>query len=70
MVFFKTQKDVDSYAVQIPGADPFNRTSPGDIKFMDLNNDGIIDDNDRSYIGDPNPSFIFAMNNYLFLCWI
>ena len=60
---FQNQKDVDSYAVQIPGADPFNRTSPGDIKFRDLNNDGIIDDNDRSYIGDPNPSFIFAMNN-------
>ncbi|MEO8110097.1 MAG: TonB-dependent receptor [Ginsengibacter sp.] len=60
---FQNQKDVDTYAVQIPGADPFNRTSPGDIKFMDLNNDGIIDDNDRSYIGDPNPSFIFAMNN-------
>ncbi len=60
---FQNQKDVDGYAVQIPGADPFNRTSAGDIKFRDLNNDGIIDDNDRSYIGDPNPSFIFAMNN-------
>ncbi len=60
---FQNQKDVNTYAVQIPGADPFNRTSPGDIKFRDLNNDGIIDDNDRSYIGDPNPSFIFAMNN-------
>ncbi|MEP6927025.1 MAG: TonB-dependent receptor [Ginsengibacter sp.] len=60
---FQNQKEVDAYAVQIPGADPFNRTSPGDIKFRDLNNDGIIDDNDRSYIGDPNPSFIFAMNN-------
>ena len=60
---FQNQKEVAGYAVQIPGADPFNRTSPGDIKFRDLNNDGIIDDNDRSYIGDPNPSFIFAMNN-------
>jgi TonB-linked SusC/RagA family outer membrane protein len=60
---FQNQKEVQEYAVQVPGADPFNRTSPGDIKFRDLNNDGIIDDNDRSYIGDPNPSFIFAMNN-------
>ncbi len=60
---FQNQKDVDNYAVQIPGADPFNRTSAGDIRFRDLNNDGLIDDNDRSYIGDPNPSFIFAMNN-------
>lgn len=60
---FQTQKEVDDYAVQVPGADPYNRTSPGDIKFRDLNNDGKIDDNDRTYIGDPNPSFIFAMNN-------
>lgn len=29
----------------------------GDIKFNDLNNDKIIDEQDRSVIGDPNPSF-------------
>ncbi|TAN16711.1 MAG: SusC/RagA family TonB-linked outer membrane protein [Chitinophagaceae bacterium] len=60
---FQTQKQVDEHAVQVRGADPFNRTSPGDIEFMDLNNDGIISDSDRTYIGDPNPKFIFAMNN-------
>ncbi|MET0463413.1 MAG: TonB-dependent receptor [Chitinophagaceae bacterium] len=60
---FQTQKDVDDYAVQVPGSDPFNRTSPGDIRFRDLNNDGKIDDNDRTFLGNPNPSFIFAMNN-------
>lgn len=60
---FQTQKEVESYSVQVPGADPYNRTSPGDIKFLDLNNDGVIDDDDRSYIGDPNPSFLFSMNN-------
>jgi hypothetical protein len=60
---FQTQKEVISHAVQVPGADPFNRTSAGDMKFLDLNNDGVIDDNDRSYIGDPNPSFLFSMNN-------
>ncbi|HEV7621966.1 MAG TPA: SusC/RagA family TonB-linked outer membrane protein, partial [Flavisolibacter sp.] len=60
---FQTQGEVDKYSLQVPGADPFNRTSAGDIKFRDLNNDGKIDDNDRTYLGDPNPSFIFAMNN-------
>lgn len=60
---FQNVKEVQGYAVQVPGADPFNRTSPGDIKFLDLNNDGVIDDMDRTYIGDPNPSFLFAMNN-------
>jgi TonB-linked SusC/RagA family outer membrane protein len=60
---FQSQKEVDDHAVQVPGADPYNRTSPGDIKFRDLNNDGRIDDADRTYIGNPGPQFIFAMNN-------
>lgn len=60
---FQTQKEVDDYAVQVPGSDPNNRTSPGDIRFRDLNNDGKIDDNDRTFLGNPNPSFIFALNN-------
>ena len=62
---FQTQAEVDKYAVQVPGNDPYNRTSAGDIRFLDLNNDGKIDDNDRTYLGDPNPSYIFAMNNTL-----
>ncbi|MFM2327211.1 MAG: hypothetical protein RIR31_1413, partial [Bacteroidota bacterium] len=60
---FQSQAEVDKYAVQVPGNDPNNRTSAGDIKFRDLNNDGRIDDNDRTYIGNPSPRFIFAMNN-------
>lgn len=60
---FQTQAEVDKYASQVPGNDPYNRTSPGDIKFRDLNNDGIINDQDRTYLGDPNPLFIFALNN-------
>lgn len=60
---FQTQKEVDNHAAQVPGADPFNRTSPGDIRFKDMNSDGKIDDNDRSYTGNPNPSFLFALNN-------
>lgn len=60
---FQSQAEVEKYAVQVPGNDPFNRTSAGDIKFRDLNNDGKIDDADRTYIGNPSPRFIFAMNN-------
>jgi TonB-linked SusC/RagA family outer membrane protein len=60
---FQTHQEVDNYAGQVPGEDPINRTSAGDIRFKDLNNDGKIDDNDRTYIGNPNPKFIFAINN-------
>jgi len=32
----------------------------GDNKFMDINNDGIIDKNDKTIIGNPQPDFIFG----------
>lgn len=60
---FQNQKEVDNHALQVPGNDPYNRTSPGDIRFKDLNHDGVINDQDRTYLGSPNPKFIFAMNN-------
>jgi TonB-linked SusC/RagA family outer membrane protein len=60
---FQNQAEVDYHAVQVPGNDPYSRTSPGDIRFKDLNSDGVINDADRTYIGKPNPDFIFALNN-------
>lgn len=35
---------------------------PGDIRYKDLNNDGRIDDNDRDFIGDPNPGLLYGLN--------
>ncbi|MGN6532776.1 MAG: SusC/RagA family TonB-linked outer membrane protein [Ginsengibacter sp.] len=60
---FQNQKEVDQSSVQVPGADPYNRTSPGDVRFRDLNNDGVINDADRTILGNPNPQFIYAMSN-------
>jgi TonB-linked SusC/RagA family outer membrane protein len=60
---FQSQAEVDSHAVQVPGNDPNSRTSAGDIRFVDLNNDGVINDKDRTYLGNPNPTFIFSLNN-------
>jgi hypothetical protein len=60
---FQSQQEVESHAVQVPGNDPNNRTSAGDIRFVDLNNDGVINDKDRTYLGNPNPTFIFSLNN-------
>jgi TonB-linked SusC/RagA family outer membrane protein len=60
---FQTQAEVDNHAVQVPGNDPYNRTSAGDIRFKDLNNDGVINDLDRAFTGNPNPTFMFALNN-------
>ncbi|MEJ7663839.1 MAG: hypothetical protein WKG07_32050 [Hymenobacter sp.] len=38
-------------------------TAPGDIKFLDLNGDGVINDQDRAFIGNPNPNFTFGITN-------
>ncbi|SDJ89898.1 TonB-linked outer membrane protein, SusC/RagA family [Catalinimonas alkaloidigena] len=38
---------------------------PGEIKYVDLNEDGKVDDNDRTVIGNPNPDFIYTINTSL-----
>jgi len=35
---------------------------PGDVKFIDLNSDGVIDGNDRTYLGSATPDFLFGVN--------
>jgi TonB-linked SusC/RagA family outer membrane protein len=40
-----------------------NTAKPGDFKFVDINGDGIITAADRTIIGNPNPNFIFGVNN-------
>jgi TonB-linked SusC/RagA family outer membrane protein len=34
----------------------------GDLKYLDLNNDGVVDDNDRSMIGRSAPRLYYALN--------
>ena len=55
---FQTPEEVRAHAVQ-SGAEP------GDIRFRDLNNDGVINEQDRTVIGNPNPTWLFSMNNRL-----
>jgi TonB-linked SusC/RagA family outer membrane protein len=51
---FRDQEEVDDHAVQEPG------TAPGDVKFKDINNDGVIDSNDQTVIGNPHPDFTYG----------
>lgn len=60
---FQNWDEVNSYAHQYQGADAANGTAPGDIKFLDINNDGVVNDYDRTYIGNPTPAWGFSMNN-------
>ena len=47
-----------SSATYDPGAD----ISAGDVRIVDQNGDGIINEDDRTFIGNPNPDFIYGMN--------
>ena len=60
---FQTQEEVDMHAVQTIGSDQYSSTQPGDIRFKDLNNDGIINEDDRTILGSPTPTWTFSMNN-------
>ncbi|MGI4865196.1 MAG: SusC/RagA family TonB-linked outer membrane protein [Janthinobacterium lividum] len=39
------------------------KTAPGDIKFKDVNGDGVINASDRVVIGNPNPKAIAGVTN-------
>jgi TonB-linked SusC/RagA family outer membrane protein len=52
---FQSQSEVNSHATQ-------NGAAPGDIRFVDVNSDGIINDSDRTEIGDPFADFTIGWN--------
>ena len=60
---FQSQEEVDQHAVQTIGSDQYTSTQPGDIRFKDLNGDGVINEDDRTILGSPTPSWTFSMNN-------
>jgi TonB-linked SusC/RagA family outer membrane protein len=60
---FQNYDEIRNHAVQTAGTDPTTSTAPGDIRFKDLNGDGIINDQDRTNIGNANPNFTFGFTN-------
>ncbi len=69
--YFTSEEDVLSSAVQLedgenPGMNLYDKNTGvfvGDIKFKDKDGNGVINDNDKTIIGDPNPDFTFGWNN-------
>ena len=56
---FQNQAEVDAHPSQSAlGA----IAQPGDLRFVDLNNDGVIDYDDRTFIGDPIPDVTMGLN--------
>jgi TonB-linked SusC/RagA family outer membrane protein len=56
---FQSQAEVDAHPSQaLLGA----TARPGDIRFVDVNGDGAISQDDRTYIGDPIPDVTMGFN--------
>ena len=59
---FDTYEEVEASAQYEPGKIRTEQTTkPGDFRFKDLNNDGQITAEDRTYIGSPLPDFVFGI---------
>ena len=53
---FQNQDEIDDY----PTIN--NNVQPGDLRFVDINEDGVIDDDDKTNIGNPLPDATMGIN--------
>lgn len=58
---FQTQAEVDDYVAK-DGTLMQPNAKPGDFKFKDTNGDGVLDSDDRTYLGDPTPNWTYGAN--------
>ncbi|MDP4206162.1 MAG: SusC/RagA family TonB-linked outer membrane protein, partial [Bacteroidota bacterium] len=59
---FQSQSDIDNYKNSKGQKIVQSEAMPGDLKFVDINNDGQITDEDRTKIGSPFPDFTYGIN--------
>jgi len=57
---FQTEEDVNNYTNLDQKIQP--NASPGDLIYVDVNNDGLINELDKKMIGDPNPDYVFGIS--------
>ncbi len=57
---FQNQKEIDDWKSAGNGVLP--NTQPGDLKIVDTNHDGTIDDDDKTDLGNGIPKFTFGLN--------
>ncbi|RYC68021.1 SusC/RagA family TonB-linked outer membrane protein [Spirosoma sordidisoli] len=55
---FQSREEIAAHAFQSTG------TAPGDIRFVDLDGNGVINANDQTVIGNPWPKFTYGLTSY------
>lgn len=53
--YFQSYEEVEASAIPVGG-----KVQPGDVKFVDRNNDGVIDSKDRFILGNAFPRYTFG----------
>jgi len=56
--YFKSYEDVQNSA--LPVGEDASQLAPGDVKYVDVNHDGVIDTKDRQILGNAFPRFTFG----------
>lgn len=56
---FQNQAEVDKSPVDLLRA---GGSRPGDIRFKDIDQDGDVDENDRTFLGQPTPTVTYGLN--------
>lgn len=62
---FKDQTTLNSAPIQFgqPVGTGAGETTLGDVKYVDVNNDGKVDASDKTFIGNPHPKFTYGFTN-------
>ncbi len=55
---FQNQAEIDA----APNQSAFGTPTPGDLRYRDINGDGVITIDDRTILGKDNPSWIYGIN--------
>lgn len=58
--FFSGYEEIQEAA--IPSTIDRSQLRPGDVRYVDINGDGVIDDKDRTYLGYGFPRYTFGFN--------
>jgi len=56
---FQTQAEINAYTKDGNMIQP--TAKPGDYKWLDVNDDGVINSEDRTWLGNPNPTFTYGL---------
>ena len=74
---FTSKEEIENHATQILNPGTVTESDPGgqnlierstglwlgDVKWKDINGDGVINSEDQTFIGDPNPDWTFGFSN-------